>query len=177
MSCSRHTLRRRPTSTRCQDLISVTVNDEPDLMTVVDRSTIYSDDGQGEVTVSITNKGFSEIKFLTVTLAESESYDILSSAEEVYLGNVDSDDYETATFKLRTHTDGADVVTLPVTLSFKDAMNNEYEVGKNLSLELISSAEAGNEESSTGTVITVLVILAVLGFIVYRRRKCKRRKQ
>lgn len=160
-----------------QDLVSVTVNDEPDLMTVIDRSTIYSDDAQGEVTVSITNKGFSELKFLTVTLGESGSYDILSAADEIYLGNVDSDDYETATFKLRTHTEGADVVTLPVTLTFKDAMNNEYEVEKNLTLELISSADAGNENSSTGTVITVLVVLAIVGFIIVRRRKCKRRKQ
>ena len=63
-----------------------------------------------------------------------------------------------------------------MTITFKDALNNEYEMGDELTLQLISTADAGHEDSKTGTIIIVVVILAAVLFFIYRKRKCKKHK-
>jgi hypothetical protein len=160
-----------------QDLISLVINSEPDVLLLVDETNLYSDNARGDVTFSITNKGLADIKFLTVGLAESDAYTVLSN-DEVYVGGVDSDDYETADFTLRLNEGLKDMVTLPVTLTFKDALNNEHIITKDVSLNLLSSSDAnGAKKSKAGTIIAVLVILGVIIFFWRRAKKCKAKKK
>ena len=61
-------------------------------------------------------------------MKESEKYEIVSPAE-VYVGNIDSDDYETADFKISLNKVKEKEVILPLSLEYKDANNNEYKTG------------------------------------------------
>lgn len=153
------------------DLISIVVNSQPDIMVTIDSTTLYSDNGKGTVLFSITNKGFSEIKFLTVTLDDTDEYTVKSVSNTLYLGNVDSDDYETAEFTLQMDQHGQGSVELPVTLAFKDALNEEHTMTEKLTLELITTADAGQEKSKTGIIVLVVAVVVVIGFFVYRARK------
>lgn len=158
------------------DLISLVINGEADILVQIDSSTLYSDNGKGTVGFSITNKGFSEMKFLTVKLVESDVYNIKSISNEVYLGNVDSDDYELAEFEIKMKEHGLNQVKLPLILTFKDALNKEYEIEETLTLQLISTADAGEKDSKTGTTIIVIAVVLVIGFLLYRRKKHKHKK-
>lgn len=157
------------------DLISVVINSEPEVMVLVDKTTLYSDNALGDVTFAVTNKGLADIKFLTISLGESDMYDIQSNAE-VYVGNVDSDDYQTADFTLRLKSGLNGKVTLPLTLTFKDAVNNEHVITEDVSLTLLSTADAnGGKKSKGGTIVAILIVLAVIGFFIYRKKHCKKK--
>ncbi len=153
------------------DLISVIVNGPTDVLVQIDSSTLYSDGNKGDITFSITNRGFDEIKFLTITLGESDDYTIFSPSKESYLGNIDSDDYETTDFSVRLDKPGVDHVEFPVTVTFKDALNRDHAIEKNLTLPLISQADAGKGRSSTGLIIVIVLVVLIVGYVIYRRKK------
>ena len=66
-----------------------------------------------------------DIKFLNVKLDKAEGYKVLSPYE-VYIGNIDSDDYETADFKINVDKASKEKVILPLTIEYNDANNQEY---------------------------------------------------
>jgi hypothetical protein len=154
------------------DIISVVVSGEPDIMVQVDSSTVYADNGKGEVIVAVTNKGFSEVKFTTVKLGTTGEYDLLSPSDELYLGNIESDDYQTAEFSIKPKA-GAKSVKLPVSVTFKDALNKEHTVEKELTLPLLSTADAGNKRSPVGGIIAVIVVAGIVGLVAYNKGKKK----
>ncbi len=158
------------------DLIGVAIRGEPDIMVQIDSSNLRSDNGKGDIIFSITNKGFDEIKFLTVKLTETDEFEVLSTSNEEYLGNVDSDDYETADFEVKMKGTGTSKVTFPVEISFKDALNEEYTIQKDLTLPLISTSDAGEEKSNTGTYIFIAIVVVIIGFVVYRKMRKKKAK-
>lgn len=158
------------------DLYGMVINGDVDILIQVDSTTLYTCNGKGDVTISATNKGFSEIKFATILLEDTDDYDIKSLSNEVYVGNIDSDDYETAEFTVKMEKQGLDEVTLPVTLTFKDALNKEHVVHKDISLELVSATEAGHKDSKAGLVIVIIAAVAVIGFLLYRRSKSRKRR-
>lgn len=160
------------------NLVTVVVGGEPDVSIYVDSSTIYKAKSYGEMTVKIVNKGLPDMKFVNVRLSNSSNYRIISPAE-VYIGNIDSDDYETADFKLYIEKTSDKKVALPLTVAYKDANNKNYRNVVNLELPIYSSSEAkklGLSEGNGKFWWVVVVVLAVAGFFGYRYWK-KRRKQ
>lgn len=155
------------------NIVTVVVGDEPDISVGIDSATVYTDGSSGEVTVKIVNKGLPDMKFVNVYLAKSDKYNIVSPAE-VYIGNIDSDDYETADFKVYVKKTSDKKVVLPLTVEYKDANNKDYTKVVDLELPLYSSSEAkklglvkGNGKFSW----VFVLVLAVGGYFVYRRWK------
>jgi len=156
------------------DLIGIVVGSTPDLIVQIDSSTILKEKSTGEISIKIINRGLSDVKFLTTTITSSEDYDVLSQ-EEVYVGSVDSDDYETADFTLYVKDSSDNKVVIPLTVKYMDANNNKYTEKQDLVLDLKSaSMMAGKGGGSLGTIIIVLLI-AGMGYYIYKRKKKKRR--
>lgn len=159
------------------NIITVIVGGEPDVYVGIDSTNIYKAGSAGEVTVKIVNKGLPNMKFVNVKLSKSEKYRIISPAE-IYIGNIDSDDYETADFKLYIEKTSEKKAILPFTVEYKDANNKDYKNVLNLELPLYSSSEAkklGLVKGNGKFNWIILVVLAVAGFFGYRIWK-KRRK-
>ncbi|HLG24381.1 MAG TPA: COG1361 S-layer family protein [Candidatus Nanoarchaeia archaeon] len=157
--------------------LSVLVGVTPDVSVYIDGTTIYSADNTGEVTIKIVNKGLNDIKFANVMLEPSDGYQILSPGE-VYIGNVDSDDYETADFKLNVKKTSDKKIVLPLNVQYKDSNNQDYTKKLSLELPLYTKSEAkklGLVEGSGSGLWIVVVILIVVGFFGYRMWK-KRKK-
>lgn len=157
--------------------IALVVGVEPDVSVYLDTTTIYTSGKTGELSVKIVNKGLSDIKFLNVKLEKGKGYSALSPYE-VYIGNIDSDDYETADFKINVEKTKEKKVVLPLSIEYKDANNQDYAKRVNLELPLYTSSEAkklGLVESSNKSWIFIVAILAIAGFFAYRRWK-KRKK-
>jgi len=159
------------------ETVGLIIGKEPDLSIIIDSSEVYSSGGTGEVTIKFTNKGVTDIKFLNVELEESENYDILSP-KEVYVGNIDSDDYETADFKLTLNkVKGSDVI-LPLLVEYKDANNNEYSKEIEMPLRLYSASEAkaaGLKSGSSKVGIIIVIVIVVVGFFIYIRWRKKKK--
>ena len=158
--------------------IGLLIGSEPDLSVNVDSTTIYQSGKMGEVTVKIVNKGVSDIKLLNVKLAESNSYKMLSP-NEVYMGNIDSDDYETADFTLFVESTKEGKSVLPITLEYKDANNLEYMDLINLELPLYGASEAkkfGFVKGNSNVGIFIMLIIVVAGIFGYRKWRKRKKK-
>lgn len=159
------------------NFVTVVVGGEPDVSIGIDGTTIYKAKSAGEITVKIVNKGLPDMKFVNVRLANSPIYRIVSPSE-IYIGNIDSDDYETADFKLYIERTSDKKIILPLAVEYKDANNKNYKNVVNLELPLYSSSEAkklGLAEGNGSFKWVLLIILAVAGFFGYRMWKKKRK--
>lgn len=156
-------------------LIGLLVSSEPDFSVTVEESKIYGTRQTGEITIKFVNKGLADIKFLNVVLKESENYDIVSS-DEVYVGNVDSDDYETVEFKLYLKKVKDKKVTLPLYLEYKDANNYPYSVDLDVVMNVRSLKQGAGRGGVLGRLIFVIVAI-VVGYFLYRRWEKKKKKK
>lgn len=157
--------------------LALVVGVEPDISVYVDATSVYTAGKTGDISIKIVNKGLSDLKFLNVKLDKSEKYKVLSPYE-VYIGNIDSDDYETADFKLSIEKTRDKKLLLPLAIEYKDANNQEYTKNMNIELPLYTKSEAKKlgltEGNGTGTIFAVIILLAA-GLFAYRFWK-KRRK-
>jgi hypothetical protein len=157
-------------------IISMVVGGKPDLAVTVDTSTANMAGTAGDVVVKFVNKGFGEIKFLYVTLGESADFEIISPSE-VYLGNVDSDDYESAEYSIYVNSGAKGDMILPLSIDYKDANNNHYTESLNLKTRIYSSKEAkmfGISEGSSRLGLVIVIVIVAGGLYAYRRWKKKK---
>jgi len=158
--------------------IGLIIGSEPDLSITLDESDVYQVKKSGDVVVKIVNKGLTDIKFMNIRLMPSDNYIILSN-EEVYIGNIDSDDYETADFDLFIEKGKKDNVVLPILIEYKDAINNDFRETIELTLPLYSSSEAKKFglKKGNGLIGYIILILVVVGGLFAYRKWGKRKKK
>ena len=154
------------------NIITLIVGDEPDISVGIDISTIYTAGAAGEITIKIVNKGLPDIKFVNVKLDKSDKYRVVSPTE-VYIGNIDSDDYETADFKMYIEKASENKIVLPLTVEYKDANNKDYKKVVNLELPLYGYFDAKKLGLEKGNktpiyVLLIAVIIVLVGYFAYR---------
>jgi len=152
--------------------VSVEVGSKPEIDASIESTALYSSKKMGEITLKLVNRGLTDIKLLNIKLGKSNSdFDILSS-ESVYVGNLDSDDYETAEFKIKLLTNKKEI-NLPLSLEFRDSSNNPYSVEKTVMLKILTASEAGKSNGSTWMIATVVAVV-IAGYWIYRKRHKKK---
>ncbi len=160
------------------DIIGLVVGTKPDLTIEIDETTLHKGVESGDVVIKLINKGFTDIKFLDVKLGESPDYEIISS-DDVYIGNIDSDDYETAEFQLFVNqdqeTDEEKTLILPISVEYKDANTEEYTDTVDLELKLYDPHKLGMGNGGPNfTLFFVVIVVVVGGYIIIRRKKKKK---
>ncbi|MFC1752660.1 COG1361 S-layer family protein [Thermoproteota archaeon] len=158
------------------DVIGIVVGDEPEMDVVLESSDVYSKNTAGAISIKFVNRGITDIKFLNVKLQSSEEYEI-TSADLDYVGNVDSDDYESADFDIFLKEPATDKVKLPISVMYKDSNNNDYSKDVELELKLLSEKERGVEKKSSMGLIIFVVIIIVVGWLLYKRWEKKKKNQ
>lgn len=155
------------------DVIAVLIGDEPDVQAYIKKSTVLQADSPGKVTIEIANAGTNDVKFLELTLLPSKDFDLITTSNYVYIGDVDSDDTESEEFNIFVHRRVKEL-SLPVELKYTDANNKESVETFDLKLQLYSSRtlkKFGVIESSSAGVYFFLLIVIVGGVYLYRLRK------
>ncbi len=136
----------------------------------------------GEITLNVVNRGNLDTKYMTMTLLPSDKYEILSP-QEVYIGALDSDSFETATFKLFIRTGVAatnsEYIELPVRVDYTDSNNKDYSEESIVKMRVYSLADMkqfGLAGSGNGYFAIIgIAVIAVLAFVLWRIKK-KRKK-
>lgn len=164
---------------------SFVIQSEPDLTVTVEGNTITAPGQRGTISLKFVNKGIDDIKFLNVKLRSHDHYTTLSP-EEVYVGNIDSDDYETEDFELLLSDDCCEEsgkIFLPLELSYKDDANQDYEIVlDDLAFTVYSEEERealGLDDGDSKTGIIIVVLIVAVGLVVYylmRKRKRAKKK-
>ena len=148
----------------------IIVKSIPKIFAVIDSTTLYKGNRLGDVSIKFINNDIADVKFLTVKLQNSNDYQIISSSQQ-YIGDLNSDDFESADFKIKLG-DDLNSVNLSLVITYKDSLNNDYSKDINLNLVVLSASESGVAKSNTTAYVFVIVIL-VIGYIVYKRYKKK----
>lgn len=156
------------------EIIGVLVNSKPDIQVMVESTTLLSDKEMGEVVLKIVNKGLSDVKLMTLSLKETGKYEILSSSKEEYIGNLDSDDFETVDFTLLLN--DVEELNIPLSLSYRDNNNQLYDEEFTLKLNIRSAKELGQGNGQKGWIVLIIIIVVIVLLIVWAQRRKKRRK-
>ena len=123
----------------------------------------------GDITLNVVNRGDLNTKYLTMTLLESDNYEILST-QEVYIGELESDDFETATFNLFVRggvaAEKSEYIELPVRIEYTDDNNKDYSEDSIVKMRIYSVEDmkkfglvANGGYSMAGIGIVVIIIL------------------
>ena len=146
------------------DIIGLLI--KPDISYIIDveETEVYSRGDVGSVVLSISNIGFSDMKFVSLELEDSEYYQVIEHPR-IYLGNLDSDDFETAEFKIKVKKSGK--IPLKLKVSYKDIYNNEQNEGEIVDLPIYSAGEAVSyglitpKSSFANLVFYILIIMFI----------------
>jgi len=153
------------------DYISLIVSGKPAIFVGAEDVSNIRKNSANDLVVSIVNKGLVNVKLLTISLLPSDEYRILSPSD-IYIGSIDSDNFETAKFKI--YSDGVSgQATLAFNINYMDALNNNYSELKRLTYTVLTTDEAvrfGLDKADTGWVFFVILGILVV-FAVYRLKK------
>ncbi len=159
-----------------QELFSVSavINSKPVFVVTQENSLIMNQ--KNTISIKITNIGLAKAKFLEVELGVG-NYNLLTG-NKIYIGDLNSDDYDTASFDIFTK-DGS-IVNFPVTLKYRDAINQQYAE----SFSVVSKVYSRNEAISVGLItqsraglyIGVVILLIVI-WLIWRWIKKRRKKK
>lgn len=156
------------------EIVGVIVGSSPDLYVVAEDGQEYKKGTSGEISLKFVNKGTSPVKFLNVQVdKETEIYKIVSS-DQTYIGKIDSDDYDTANFKIFMKKN-AEQIEIPIKYEYMDGNNKGYSVEETVILQIYSSKELGKTGGSGGIIIFAIIII-VIAYVIYRRWKKKAKK-
>ena len=128
---------------------------------------------KGSVTLKIVNKGFADAKFFSVKVLPDGL--TLLSEDEVYIGEVASDDFETATFDVLFNKVNADLTAI---VEYKDFDNKLVTETINLPVKVYSKEKAlelGIIQPNRVPYYIGGVVLLIILFIIYRSIKKRRR--
>ncbi len=145
----------------------------PEYIINVDKSDIVLPNTKGKVVLSVSNIGASDINYVTVEVKGTPDIEMLSN-NLVYMGNLESDDYETAEFDLYVK-DQTGNIDLPVTITYKDSYNRNIQDTKILTLKVYSKNDAIKyglvTPSSSWGILLFLIIAGAGGYYWYTKRK------
>jgi len=150
--------------------ISLVVNARPELSLTVDSTKFTDKKSAGTVGLKIVNKGVVNLKYVTVHLIANEQYEILSPSNEAYVGNLDSDDFETVDFMIKPLVDSPRLI---VKLDFKDPYNLEFMQQYDLPLRIITDKDLGKQKIPYGTIVIVLLVITGIVYWWFKRKKKK----
>jgi len=155
------------------DILAVNVGSAPSVRPFIKKSTVLQEKKEGVVTLSIVNAGTTDVKLLELYIEPSDDYQLISTTDYFYIGDVDSDDTETEEIDIYIN-NRVDVLHLPVKLQYHDANNKPYQQHFELEMNLYSSSQLkrfGVLEQSKAGIYFFLLILIVVGIILYRNYK------
>jgi len=155
------------------DTFAMVIKSKPNLFVKIDSSELYKGNGIGDVTITFVNNNVADIRFLTVELLDSEDYDIVST-NRMYIGDLDSDDFESVDFTLKLINE-KDSITLPLKISYKDALNNDYSESINVDLRLREAEDVGKATNNTWIIVIVVAAIIIVIYLIYR--KLRKRKE
>ena len=166
------------TDVKKSSLISLSVNAKPMLYITAEDSILIK--GQSNaLSIKIVNNGLSDVKLLTARLNEVIGINMISQ-QEIYIGELSSDNFDSAEFRIFVSDNAPGILNMPVELRYRDAANNELKETKNLGINAYSKEEAISlgliKRSNTFAIIITIAVL-ILAYILYRIIRKRRRQK
>ncbi len=161
--------------------ITVQPGGTPNIEVGLEDSDVFSSGLKGAVTINVVNRGLLNTKFLAMELQPSNKYEIISPAR-IYIGELESDDFETAEFdifiKENVATNESETISLPVLVEYSDANDKEYSETFDVPLKVYSKSDLTRmqlvpDKSAAVRQVFMIIAALVFAFLFYRWYKKK----
>jgi hypothetical protein len=151
-------------------IIGIKTYEEPTYTLALEEKTTYKKLQKGSVTFSIANTGKAGINYLEIELMTQPMYYKTLSSEKNYIGNLDSDDFDTTEFEIYTENTEADQIPLKVKVKYKDDYGKLFEEVHVIKMDVYDQNEAvkyGLETSQgAGMIINYMLLIIISVFWV-----------
>ncbi len=155
-----------------EETLALSVGDAPSIKPFIKKSSVLKKNSAGTLTLGLANAGTTDVKFVEVYLLPSEDYQLISTSDYIYIGDVDSDDTESEEIEIFINRK-AKTLDFPIRLKYYDANNKPFQQQFNLEMNLYSSSQLkkfGLVESSSSGFIFFLIIVGGGGYWFYRKK-------
>jgi len=160
--------------------VGLIVYGQPEYFLNVESSDVFTKNKKGNLVISLSNIAASEMRFVTFELVPSENYSVISTPK-IYLGNVESDDEETAEFTIMTGK-VTGMIPLDVIIEYKDPYNKYFKAKEQVPLRVYTGREAAvyglvvrGSPITAFLTLSPVVLLALFWF--YNLRDCWKTKK
>lgn len=157
------------------DSFGIIIKSVPKLFIKAEDSNLYEKGDIGDITLTFVNNDIGNIKFLTIELLESENYNVVSVNKD-YIGDLDSDDFESVDFKIRLNTKNKEIPLL-LRLNYKDALNQDYTQELDVNLNILTAAERGEKTTNVWSIIFWIIVICGIGYWIYNKKFKKKSKK
>lgn len=143
--------------------------EQPDILVSQEQSEYTMNEAKNSVTLSIVNRGNTEIKYVVSELGDGEGYTILTP-KQGYVGSINSDDSQTVSYDLFINTSKSSI-RLPVLVTFSDANGNKYTSQKFVDINVYSDKEAlalGIVQSTSSNPLVFILAGVILLYVLYK---------
>ena len=150
-----------------KSLISIVVDSKPKIDVSVDDSLLIKGE-DNRFFIEITNKGLSDAKFLEIEIGLGQ-YELLTTRNH-YIGDIDSDDFDSVRINAFFNKNVGSVVNMPVTVTYRDDLNQEYIDTRNINLKVYNegrAVELGLVEKSVGGNYVIGIFLIIVLILVF----------
>ncbi|MBU3906891.1 MAG: hypothetical protein KKA64_01440 [Nanoarchaeota archaeon] len=157
-------------------LVSLLVNAKPEISLSVDNSALIKGK-ENNLNIKIINSGLGEAKLLSIEILLVSGVKV-TGADNIYIGNLDSDDFDVAEFKVFIQDDASSSPVILVKINYRDSANNQKTEDFNLPVKAYTQKEAtelGLISKNNNLLYIGIVIAVVLVFIIYRKIRKRRR--
>ncbi|HTY43616.1 MAG TPA: hypothetical protein VMC80_00015 [Patescibacteria group bacterium] len=163
-------------------VVSIIVNAKPNIVVSSIGPALIK--GQsGKITIQVVNSGLGTSNFLSINLGSINGISITNS-NNAYIGNINSNDFDTADFNVFVNSNAPSTISIPVEVTYTDSQNNQIVQDNALLVKTYTPKEArsvGLTSGGSAGLIIILIIILIVGFFIYRsvrkRRKNKRNGQ
>ncbi len=159
-------------------VVSVIINAKPKIDVSSEGSALIKGTN-GKITIKIVNSGLGDAKFLSLGLNQVTGIQITGS-NKVYIGNIDSNDFDSAEFSVFVKPTASSSINVPVELIYTDSGNNKITENKTIPIKIYTAKEAvelGLVAKNNTFVIVISVIGVLVLFFIYRRARKRARNK
>jgi hypothetical protein len=154
------------------DTLAISIGDTPKIVPFIKKSTVLQKSKEGILTLGLANAGTTDVKFVELFILPSEDYQLITTSDYIYLGDIDSDDTESEEINIYVNS-GVKKLQFPIRLKYVDANNKPYQQQFNLELQLYSTSQLKKfgiiQTSMTGFYILILIL--AVGSYYFKRKK------
>jgi len=138
--------------------VGITVAGEYSFLVGIEKTENMYSGEKGKIIISITNKGTGTAEFLTVKPIFG-----LEVIKEIYIGDLESDDYDTASFDLDLKNIKPGKYSLNINITYKDSYNQEF------SEEKVIEFNITQRPLEIPLIIKIVLILFILAVVYWKR--------
>ncbi|MFH1630967.1 MAG: hypothetical protein ABIA21_01955 [Candidatus Aenigmatarchaeota archaeon] len=147
--------------------IGILVKSDINLLTSSEAPDSIIPGSKGTVSIKISNAG-DDIKFLVIKVS---SDDLNLNPDMIYVGNLDSDDYDTEKIVISAEKSlKPGIYDITMTMSYQDVFGEEYTNTTVIPVEIFSR-ESVQPPNYTLTAFGLVVLVIIISFVVFRIRR------